>query len=604
MELNGSLDKALNKYPNIDVGVFTEVVRKGIKELKRYNEEAENPEFKLGWDVPIVQLQYDVELDSINDISKEDEDEFYIVTIKNETPEITLLKEITHYMGAYYNHANGIKRPLAIKPDTNFDNLSPIKKQQFVNNTKKKYFPDLIPKPPHFNVIARTIDGVYTGVVTAKDGKTKKIKVGLNVHSFPLFVKKNKDKTEGHYILTIGLIMQGYMPIHWQKEDSAEFWESLDKIFLDLHPQTSLGFQEKTKEPEVKPVPQGTQLIKASMHLENQKFGRKPKPAQPSIFGELDTEDIARAEEHNINIVGVDFTASQNRALFALQTLLAKTEHKGNLKGKVVEMKSFKYEGIIPSLIFTRSEFLDTYGVTKRETTRGKMEYNSNESEEALKALKSLSENKYLLYYTRKYFDEEDVEKYDVIRTVRSLVNIVEGFKDLTELEKDIVISDKNSRETNTKLSHIVVELSPTFIDQIDNYYVLKPANVYEELKIKAPHSSKFVYRFIDYLLAQVSKKQSKYKGNNKDWNIKINYKNLAHILKMDSWIKTRNWKQVRGSLNKSYKIAKELGYLEDYKTTQGKTGEIELLTLNPDKFYKAEEIKKTREIMENEARI
>jgi len=581
----------LEATPELKSITISRVVKNGIAILRRCIEEPKDK--GVSWEHPYIQLNYSVtkesrftELPLITRHANTSFIDFQSIMFANLTDHIAYIYESDKDKDSYWVY---------LKEDSEeFEKLTPKRQQNIKEKLFKKY--DDPKRKPTFNL-------PLSLVLKDTKGKQRRARGSLIINFLPLFI--DEANNGAFYPLILGLdITTGYKPAYWSDEDKKGFWEYIDKTFKDISPQESFEFLDKLEEPEVKPVSRGTNLIKVGMHLEDQKFGRKPKPDQPSIFGLLDIEDRERREEHNIKIVGVDFTTSQNKALFALQTLLEKTDHKGNIEGKSVELKPFKYKGLIPSLKFTRSEYLDTYGVTKRQTSRRKFEYNANESEESLKALRSLSENRYLLSYTKKYFDEKRVEKYDVIRTVRSLINIIEGFKDLTESEKNTVISDKNSTGTNTKLSHIVVELSPIFIDQIENHYVLKPANVYEEIKIKAPHSSKFVHRFIDYLLAQVSKRQSKYKGNNINWEIKTNYKTLAHTLKMDSWIKTRNWKQVRGSLNKSYEIAKELGYLEGYKTIEGKMGEIELLTLNPDKFYRAKEIEEAREKIENEAGI
>jgi len=585
--------KTFNQYleanPELKSITISRVIKNGIAILRRCIEEPKDK--GVSWEHPYIQLNYSVTKESrftglphITRHANASFIDFQSIMFANLTDHMAYIYESDKDKDSYW---------LYLKEDSEeFKNLT-TKKQQKIKEKLFKKYSDTKKKP--------TFSLPFSLVLKDTKGKQRRARGSLIINFLPLFIDEANE--EAFYPLIIGLDTTGYKPAYWSDEDKKWFWEYIDKTLNDISPQESFEFLDELEEPEVKPVSKGPTLIKASMHLENQKFGRKPKPAQPSIFGELDIEDRETIEEQNIKIVGVDFTVSQNKALFTLQTLLNKTDQKGNTSREVNSMNFF-YKGSLPSLKFTRSEYLDTYGVTKRQTSRGKLEYNANESEESLKALRSLSENRYLLYYTKKYFDNKRVEKYEVIRTVRPLISVVEGFKDLTELEKNIVISDKNSTGTNTKLSHIIVELSPIFIDQIENHYVLKPANVYEEIKIKAPHSSKFVYKFIDYLLTQVSKRQSKYKGNNINWEIKTNYKTLAHTLKMNSWINSRNWKQVRGSLNKSYEIAKDLGYLQGYRTIEGKTGEIELLTLNPDKFYRAEEIKETREKMEKEAII
>jgi hypothetical protein len=145
----------------------------------------------------------------------------------------------------------------------------------------------------------------------------------------------------------------------------------------------------------------------------------------------------------------------------------------------------------------------------------------------------------------------------------------------------------------------IAIEPCPILVDQIDNYFLLKPANYREEiaLKVRQWKVSKYTYLFIDYLMAQAELKRRAHEP----LVLRKTIEELAYKLRMDYWIKSRKWKNVRGSLNKSYKIAKDLGYLLDYKTVPGRTvpEEMEELTLNPEKFAKAIAIQEARKSMD-----
>ncbi len=55
-------------------------------------------------------------------------------------------------------------------------------------------------------------------------------------------------------------------------------------------------------------------------------------------------------------------------------------------------------------------------------------------------------------------------------------------------------------------------------------------------------------------------------------------------------------WLRIRQSLNKCYRQAKELGYLLEYETIQGRTKEVERLVLNPEKFEQIRKAEKERE--------
>lgn len=613
-----SLNKLVSGYieenpKHIDIAIIG-LIRRVIKYLKICIEDPDDKE--VNWGSPFIELDYPVELDKefkITDsrgfplplvVSGDSEaltsKKALFTTAFRDITESVILGSLTDHIGIFedkdekthmiYTGAGGDLEK--------FESLSPNKQKRLIDRLEKKHFSES--RKPLFPSIPITLEPL-----DAK-GKKRRAKMSLMIDFQPLHIKQDTNgDIIAYYPIVVGLDnITGYKPIYWSDEDKKELWGHLDHIFKDKAPQESFDFIDELGEPEIKPVPWGgVDYIKTSMHLENQKFGSNPKLSQGSIFDKLDNKDKNKVEEYNIKIVGVDFTVSQNKALFTLQTLLNKTDQKG-VSYEKAPSNSFDYRGYIPTLNFTISEYLDVYGVGKRQSKkRGYGVYHANEREEAIKALRSLSENRYLLYYGKKYFDKKTNEaRYKLIRVIKQLITIPEEYDDLTKTEYDILREGKDTPETNKKLTRLAVELSPIFVDQIENHYVLKPANIYEELKIKAPRASKFTYRFIDYLFATVAKRNSKYKSN-KYWIIDINYMKLARTLKMYSWINSRNWKQIRGGLNKCYETAKNLGYLTKYETIEGKTIEkMERLTLNPDKFYKAEEIKEARKKMENEA--
>ena len=344
-------------------------------------------------------------------------------------------------------------------------------------------------------------------------------------------------------------------------------------------------------------------MIKAGLHTELQKFGDSRQLTFEDLFEELIGNNINLKEavqRKSIEVIGLDITLAQQKALHAIQSLLTQTDYKGNI-GNTERYRSkkdnpFKFSGNVPGLKFNPSEYLDAYGVGKRKTIRGKEEYFANERAEALRALRDLHEQQYLLIYERKYREKNQKgkpeEKVDIIRTTNSLIHIIEGYKGLTASEAEKIKAGHEGTATDNKLKTIAVLPCPMLVDQVDTYFVLKPANCYQEIKLLNPHASKYVYRFIDYLMAQVAQRESRSRGTgNKDWKIKINYQKLAANLRMDSWLKTRNWKAIRGSLQKCYDTAQKLGYLKSCQTIQGKTGiELEELVLNPKKFYQRQQ--------------
>lgn len=327
-------------------------------------------------------------------------------------------------------------------------------------------------------------------------------------------------------------------------------------------------------------IEKGLPPVKASLHLESQKFGKQPGSAQRSLFDYLNGEQKELAREENIETTGIDLSMTQNRAVNAIQSLFTVTGYKGSGPEEIFDGRGpSKFKGSLPTLKVTPTQYLEAYGVKKQKTGRGKMEYRSNERKEAIKALEELASKSRLIWYTRKYLEETKrgakEERSEVIKVITPLIQLGMRYQNLTEGEVEQV-----KQGGSRKLSHLLIKPFPIFVDQIDKYFILKGARYLEEIKQIAPRS-KILYRLVDFLLLQAELKR-RHKDN---YTVEINYIKLAHKLRMNAWINTRNWKQIRESLNSHYDHAKQLGYLNSYKIDEpGVYEEKDILFLNPDK--------------------
>jgi len=583
-KLQGLLDayeKTLDAYekanPDFEEKTYLNTVYNSLVNLRLLVEDPNEKE--ITWDFPVVELQYPVNVDweklvvVLLNLTKEDTEKpdgavEKLARAFVDTKSQYVLRKVTND-AVYSKDENGYG--LLLNEDT----------RQRLEKTPKRRQKALLDKlyKPHVNTTTITLP------IELTPGKKKPGKLSLFFQVNPLILDTAQKR--GYYPIYIGLKFKGVNTQDWGEETRKQFWDGLLGGFERGLPEEILPELPKPKTAPYKPE---VALVKAGLHTELQKFGSKPKTAQESLFDMLDPDSKKSYTDGGLEVVGVDITIAQNKALYAIQTLFSKTDYKGNLPSKQLRRgdNTFGYEGAIPVLRFTPSEYLEAFGVTKRETGRGFQEYNANERLEALHALRELGVKPFLFVYERKY-KKDGKEVSDAIRTVRTLYSITEGFEALTRAERDSLTSTP-SRGAEEKLKALAVELSPLLVDQINSYYVLKPANYLQEIRLLVPHASKYVYTFIDWLIAQ---RRLKHKETAP--TITISAPLLAQALRMDAWLKNKQWKQIRGSLNKCYKTAKDLGYLLDYKTVQGKTKEVEEFTLNPDKFYKMKEIETER---------
>ena len=573
------IENLKEKNPELNLNSLSKLLNHFVFSLKS---SIENPEEKnINWEHPFVQLEYPIEIDDNGSeiIFIKEKDYFvekalekdYIEIFRNITKDITLTRDKT--------------RSRHNLPDIVVDEI-------------KKVSPD-----QQSEIINQYLN-IEPIVINPMPGKPV-----LIINFYPVVIDNEANRK--FYPVVVGLKCDGFKPSRWTEKTKVEFWKNILKYISNISPKVNLTFDFNNEpndiplpEPDIKALNNKNKLIKTSLHTELQKFGKKPKHKSDSVFdlvpAPIDEDTKKDIATYQINVVGIDNTHAQNMALFALQKLLHETNYKGNIEGKKLskEENSFKFTGHLPFMKFTPSQYLDAYGVKKKQTSRNKYEFNSNERAEALKALRELSDKKYLYYYERKYW-KDGKEVLDIIKTVRPLFSIVEGYEAIDISERDEVLSE----QTDEKLNFIVIEPCPMLVDQIDTYFVLKPANCYQEIRLLVGKTSRHVPLFIDYLRAEVTKREISLRSKGEiDWVIEINYENLAYKLRMESFINTKQIKRIKQTLEKCYKIATQLGYLLDHKTLYGQNKEIERLVLNPDKFKRVKEIDEEIKKIESKA--
>ena len=158
------------------------------------------------------------------------------------------------------------------------------------------------------------------------------------------------------------------------------------------------------------------------------------------------------------------------------------------------------------------------------------------------------------------------------------------GWEALTKRESDYLDRGAHTKATDEKLRAIAIRPAPILVQDIDSYFLLKPANYLQEISLKYPwpnRPSKYTIGLINWLFSQAELKRRK----RQPLIIETSLETIAYALRMNAWIESRQGKRIRDTINKGYKIAQELGYLLSYGTVQGQTMELERLELNPDKF-------------------
>lgn len=390
----------------------------------------------------------------------------------------------------------------------------------------------------------------------------------------PLLVIKQTQ--EVRFPIFVGLKTLNNSHQNLTKRQEKAFWNTLLKSITETF---SISTDEvnklKVEQPLTEPkIP----IIKSSMHLESLKHGRKPDPQMKMPFYEDGKPPI--------EVIGLNLEKKHYHALNAIQKILQETKYKGNVPGTELDgQNNFKFTGYLPKIRMSRAQYLDAYGVTKHESSRGKSEFSGKEVEEALSALKDLHTQNHLIISRRKRWENEK-ELIDRIQTISPIIRIYEGWEGLTKSEDDCLNENAESEKIKEKHKGFLVEPCPLMIDQINEYFLLKPANMYQEIKLKFPNASKYSYVFLDWIIHEAHLKKGK--SNPKDWPeaLEISLESLASSLRLDCYVKSRNWKRIDQIISKCIQIAMGLGWICKHETAPGKTVAIlNKFFLNKEKF-------------------
>lgn len=585
--------------------ITLQIIYKSLYSIKHY---LDNGKDEINWNYPYAEIQIPVKIDNNSNIN--------IFTIKENDLQNDIVK-ITETSETLVNDYLNDKYLFALRM-LSHDQINII-------DHNKKF---LLPTPfvstmktiSLFDKKTRNQKAIIKDLVKSETfqinilEKEEIINDKVNIYTANFIIQFNsfninKNFKKFYFSIYAGLDFQGYKPDEWSKEEKDFFWKTFFHKFNKLSNSQIMNKIDGLPEFYLSPIDKKSNLIRVSLHTENLKFGKKPGSNKVNLIEDEDNKEMM--VEHKIEAVGIDNTSSQNQALFAIQKLLHETNYKGNLEESGnIDSPYFRFKGYLPAMKFTPAQYLEAYGVSKHETSRGKYEFSGEARKQAMDSLKEIAQKMHLLIYKKVSWVKNDKGKYeekiDRIETITPLVRITQGWQNLSRSEDSMLDREESNISIDEKLKFIVLEPCPTLVDQIDNYFVLKPANCYQEIKLIEPHSSKYVYLFIDYLLAEIAKRDiaSRSKGqkvNSKiNWVIKQDYEALAYILRMNSYIKNKKVKDIKKTLDKCFTVAKKLSYVLDYKIIKDdNNNETYELILNPDKFKRVKEIEAERKVMD-----
>lgn len=311
-------------------------------------------------------------------------------------------------------------------------------------------------------------------------------------------------------------------------------------------------------------TPEVIHYTRASEPLLRQTIGRKRENQQSfNKLMEQNQELRNRASEYNISKIGANLSVSARYAMHAVQTLFTHVDYKeGNARN---------------SLRITIPQYLDVYGVAKKDLGRGKQEYSPKARKDAISALYELT--KPILWYYKELDRVNSVKakekRYNMCKGIDPILRIVEIYHELTETEaKDI----EDGGTVNKKLAYL--EIIPSSIFASRDFFLM-PEHIFRVIRQRYRKPSIHFVTFITLLCveAQYNSKVVRY------------YSTLTDNLNLKYLEDTGQKKRLETSLEKNFEQAKEIGLLQRYEVEQDLKGKKVTLFLNPAAFYQGKRI-------------
>lgn len=320
----------------------------------------------------------------------------------------------------------------------------------------------------------------------------------------------------------------------------------------------------------VTPEVDNKNVYRASIYAERQKLNYDQDKTRQLLLTEEGLEEDELKQVLGTPI-GLELSVAQDRALCAIQILLAETQFQGNQPAEERRWPAeFKIQNrwAAPVILCTPTEFLIAYGLTQGPNGT----FPRNQRDNALQALKDLTQPTARIIYERsKWIGKNQLTDAIVLKN-HSPIRLSEAttYRDLNDEEWE-ALKDGDDLPMKQRTTKLIIEVSPILVDGANNgFYVLKPTALHQELSehFGAKQFSPAVPRFISWLLTLSY------------LTIHIAKDKLTSRLRLDPWIKQRKLKRRDEILQQCITAAQSLGYITAYEENP-----MEILTfhLNPE---------------------
>ena len=301
---------------------------------------------------------------------------------------------------------------------------------------------------------------------------------------------------------------------------------------------------------------------KVPMHLDLQSFISEKslkKSEQIELFSNFE------ARESEIKIGLSHLSDAGFSALEAVKKLIARYSFVGNRETEEMLSNTFGRTRY-PRIEISKSEYYEAYGIER--DSRGWFG-GAKVLQTALNGLLELTETQHMLI-TRKSWTEGNSreEVFKILKIHSPLITVIEGYEGLTSKEAERV---KEGKEI-AKDSFLVIELSPVFTLDSDNYYLVRRLNKDKVIKSLAGRSTKTYHQLFEL---------TNYFEQRGIERLEIGIKRLAEITGLEYYIEQRHTTKLINRLKTLMRLATEgeIKWLLDWSYANKKF----TLELNPE---------------------
>lgn len=227
------------------------------------------------------------------------------------------------------------------------------------------------------------------------------------------------------------------------------------------------------------------------------------------------------------------------------------------------------------------SELYEAVGMVRKESKRGKREFDGWERTQVNKALWDLAgEPRKIVVKKSGKGAGNKKSSFDVLVTRDSLIKVAYEYRDLAADGKTYVSVTKTSGRPGDSVNpdRILIKPHPCLVLDYERHFRLLPRDPYHEIRSVLP-PRKQVKPYQLYFLSWLHRHRL---GNKV---IQINKESLAQQIGLDYVLRSRRWERLSRTVSSLYRMGKRMGYLadvqEDVPTQKG--GIKDVLTLNPE---------------------